>query len=85
MAKRLKCWNTIPILCLTLSISTFGSVIRVSSSHISPLVGISRRLMHRSRVDLPEPEAPMMEVTSPVLTVKSMSRRTWWVPKDLDR
>ena len=48
-------------------------------------VGVSSRLMHRSSVDLPEPEAPMMEVTSPLATVKSMSRSTSWLPKDLER
>src|SRR5699024_4422106 len=52
---------------------------------ISPLEGVSRRLMHRSRVDLPEPDAPMMEVTSPGRTAKSMSRSTSWLPKDLER
>ena len=32
--------------------------------------------MQRSSVDLPEPDAPMMHVTSPFATVKSTSRRT---------
>jgi hypothetical protein len=52
---------------------------------ISPEVGVSRRLMHRSRVDLPEPEAPMMLVTSPGVHVKSMSRSTSLEPKALER
>src|SRR5699024_4224288 len=52
---------------------------------MSPAEGVSRRLMHRGRVDLPEPEAPMREVTSPGRTVKSISFSTWWLPKDLDR
>ena len=34
---------------------------------ISPELGCSSRLMQRSRVDLPEPEGPMMQVTSPCL------------------
>ena len=50
-----------------------------------PEEGVSRRLMHRSRVLLPEPEAPMTEVTSPFFTVKSISLSTSWVPKLLDR
>ena len=41
--------------------------------------------MQRSRVDLPEPEAPMMAVTSPFFTLKSMSRSTSWLPKLFDR
>src|SRR5699024_11828981 len=41
--------------------------------------------MHRRSVDLPEPEAPMMEVTSPFFTVKSMSLRTSLDPKLLER
>ena len=42
-------------------------------------------MMHRSRVDFPEPEAPMTLITSPASTVKSMSRSTRWEPKALDR
>ena len=37
------------------------------------------------KVDLPEPDAPMMLVTSPGLTEKSMSRRTSWLPKVFER
>ena len=36
-----------------------------ADSVMSPLVGVSSRLMQRSSVDLPEPDAPMMQVTSP--------------------
>src|SRR5699024_5719264 len=54
-------------------------------NRICPAVGVSSRLMHRSRVLLPEPDAPMTQVTSTGLTVKSTSRSTTWVPKLLDR
>jgi hypothetical protein len=29
-----------------------------------PLVGVSNKLIQRSKVDFPDPEAPMMEITS---------------------
>src|SRR5699024_2574499 len=54
-------------------------------NRMEPAVGVSSRLMQRNRVDLPEPDAPMTQVTSPGLTVKSTSRSTTWVPKLLER
>jgi len=48
-----------------------------------PLSCGSSRLMARSSVLLPEPEAPMITVTSPVLNTVETSRSTWWLPKDL--
>ena len=41
--------------------------------------------LSRISVVLPEPDAPMMLVTSPGLTEKSMSRRTSWLPKVFER
>ena len=41
--------------------------------------------MQRSSVDLPLPDAPMMQVTSPALTVKSTSRKTTWVAELVER
>ncbi|MEG2106350.1 MAG: hypothetical protein RRY79_06135 [Clostridia bacterium] len=35
------------------------------STTISPAVGSSNMFRHHSRVDLPMPERPMMEMTSP--------------------
>ena len=52
---------------------------------ISPEVGVSSRFTHRSSVDLPEPDAPIMLITSPFSTEKSMSRSTSWLPKALER
>ncbi len=43
----------------------------------------SSRLMARSSVDLPEPEAPMITVTSPVQNCVETPLSTWWLPKDL--
>ena len=37
---------------------------------MSPLVGVSNRFTQRSSVDLPEPDAPMMEITSPFFDIK---------------
>ena len=46
-----------------------GSHMSVPSTMISPDVGVSSRLMQRIRVDLPVPEGPIMEMTSPSSTV----------------
>ena len=40
--------------------------------------------MQRRSVDFPLPDAPMIEVTSPAFTRKSMSRRTSFEPKDFE-
>ena len=61
------------------------SIIGASGSGKSTLLRCVNLLETPSSVDLPEPEAPMMEITSPFLTVKSISRKTSWVPKDLPR
>ena len=39
--------------------------------------------MHRRNVDLPEPEGPMRQNTSPVCTSRSMPLRTSTGPNDL--
>ena len=39
--------------------------------------------MHISKVDLPEPEPPITETTSPLLTVIETPRSTSSAPKDL--
>ena len=80
---RLNCWNTMPT-----SQRWRCSVAR--SSHTStpsivmrPLSWGSSRLIARSSVLLPEPEAPMMTVTSPVWNTVDTSLSTWCVPNDL--
>ena len=65
-ANRLKDWNTMPIR-RRMAYSCWGlaPVRGWPSTVISPTVGSSRRLRQRSRVLLPVPEGPMMEITSP--------------------
>jgi len=80
---RLNCWNTMPT-----SLRCFCSVCCSSVTGSPPMVMVplscgSSRLMARSSVLLPEPEAPMITVTSPVLNTVETSRSTWWLPKDL--
>ena len=41
---------------------------------------VSRRLIVRQSVDLPEPEGPITTTTSPAFTVRSMSVRAWKSP-----
>ena len=55
------------------------------SKKICPPVGVSSRLMQRSIVLLPEPEEPMMLMTSPFSTEKLMSRSTACVPNCFSR
>src|SRR5665648_191035 len=52
---------------------------------ITPLVGSSRKLMHRRKVLLPDPEGPMRTTTSPFCTSMETPRRTWLRPKLLRR
>src|SRR5262249_28039049 len=54
-------------------------------SAISPRSGTSRRLMHLSIVLLPDPEAPMMLITSPSWAETVMPRNTSVRPKRLWR
>src|SRR5689334_16662069 len=81
--KRLYAWKTMPIRRRTASTSTRGSVISASPSQMSPSSTCSNRLRQRSRVDLPEPEAPMRQTTSPSETSRSMPLRTSVPLKDL--
>ena len=59
LGKRLKCWNTMPILRRTASMFTLGSVMTSLSKVMVPAEGSSSRLRQRRKVDLPEPEGPM--------------------------
>ena len=45
--------------------STLGSVISAPSKVMVPAVGVSSRFRQRRKVDLPEPEGPMMTTFSP--------------------
>ena len=80
---RLNCWNTMPT-SLRWRCKVFGSSVTATPSMVMvPLSCGSSRLMARSSVLLPEPEAPMMTVTSPVLKCVDTSRSTWCAPNDL--
>ena len=69
------CWNTIPICRARISRSSSARSARISrsSTEISPAVGSIRRLRWRTRVDLPEPESPITQNTSPRLTENEQS------------
>ncbi|MNR47533.1 hypothetical protein D3C85_1666440 [compost metagenome] len=91
-AHRLKCWNTIASLVRRRA-SCFGSsafsaplrlsVISFSVSPVTamvPLCGCSSMLMQRRKVLLPEPEEPMMLITSPAWAVSETPLSTSWLP-----
>src|SRR3954468_5091031 len=80
---RLNDWKTMPIFWRTRLMSTSARVMSVPSTTTTPLVGSSSRLQQRSRVDLPDPDGPMMKTSSPCATARSMPFSTSRVPKDL--
>src|SRR3546814_5283084 len=47
-----------------------------------PSIGVSA-LMQRMKVDLPEPEGPMTQTTSPFISSSEMPFSTWRLPNDL--
>ena len=67
LEKRLNDWNTMPIFCRIFSIRHFGSVMTSPSNVTVPEVGFSSWFRQRSSVDLPVPDGPMTEMTSPLL------------------
>ena len=74
--KRLKDWNTMPMRVRAASMSRSRSIMSIPSTTIEPPVGVSSVLMQRSIVDLPDPEGPMTQTTSPLSTSRLMSVRT---------
>ena len=72
---RLKDWNTMPIFLRISLRSQLPSLMTCPSTIISPEVGGSSMLMHRKRVDLPVPEGPITEITSPELMVTLTSSK----------
>src|SRR6185295_17640650 len=82
---RLNCWNTMPTSARTALMSLLLWVSRRPSTQISPLVGVSRWLMQRSTVDLPETLGPMMTTTLPACTVRSTPFTACMAPKCLTR
>src|SRR5579885_2501216 len=73
---RLYCWNTMPTLRRSASLSSAGSFTSMPSILMEPLETGTSALTQRSRVDLPEPEGPMMQTVLPRATEKEMSRST---------
>ena len=61
--------------------SQSGSVSSMPPTVTVPAVGSSSRLMHRSRVDLPDPLGPMTQTTWPLRISRSIPRSTSRVPK----
>src|ERR1041385_6633218 len=65
---RLYCWNTMPTLRRSASLSSFGSFTSCPSTVIDPLSIGTSALTQRSSVDLPEPDGPMMQITCRFIT-----------------
>jgi hypothetical protein len=82
-AKRLKDWKTIPTSARSCASALPSSGSLWPSSSMTPSSIVSRRLIARQSVDLPEPEGPMTTTTSPRATERSMSWSTWRSPKCL--
>ena len=72
------CWRT-------LLMSVPGAVMSCPLKKIWPPVGVSSRFKQRRKVDLPEPEGPMMAIFSPGEMVSVMLFSTGTPPKDLVR
>src|SRR5215216_2156497 len=69
--KRLNAWKTIPTRCRIRFTSTPRAVISSPSMKTRPALTGSSRLIQRSSVDLPEPEAPIRPTTSCSSTSRS--------------
>src|SRR5215831_10937794 len=80
---RLYCWNTMPTLRRSLSLSSLGSLTSWPSTRIDPESIGTSALMQRSRVDLPAPDGPMMQITSPFMTSIEMPLMTVVAPNFL--
>ncbi len=82
-AKRLNDWKTIPTSARSLarSLPSWGS--GWPSSEMVPSLIVSRRLIARQSVDLPDPDGPITTTTSPLLMERLMSWRTCRSPNHL--
>ena len=52
----------------------------IQKGEVVAIIGTSSRFRHRSRVDLPEPEGPMMATTSPLPMLREQSFRAMTAP-----
>ena len=75
---RLKLWK-IMVIFRRWSRSSFSerAVMSFPSTKTAPEVGRSSRFMHRTRVDFPAPERPMIPKISPCRMSRQMSSRAW--------
>ena len=63
---RLKCWKIMPIFLRAARRSLAESAVKsCPATKTLPELGRSKRLMHRTSVDLPAPEKPMIPKISP--------------------
>ena len=79
-ANRLNDWNTMPTSARSWASPLPSAGSSSPSIVMDPLVIVSRRLIVRQSVDLPDPEGPMITTTSPLCTVRSMSVSAWNSP-----
>ena len=63
LLNRLKPWKTMPIFSRRRFTSTCSAARSAPWNQTWPASGVSSRLMQRRRVDLPDPEAPMIVTT----------------------
>ena len=82
-SNKLKFWKTIPTFALYDGIFLDNKTSSLLYN-ISPLVGVSNKLIHLNKVDFPDPDAPIILVTSPGFTEKFISFKTSWFPKDFN-
>ena len=61
-----------PTLRRKASLSRFGVLISCPSTRIEPFWMSTSAFTQRSKVDLPDPDGPMMQTTSPFMTAMSM-------------
>ena len=80
---RLKLWNTMPTSLRKALTSTPRPLTRSPPRRITPSSMSSSALMHRRRVDLPLPDAPMRHTTWWGSTSRSTPRSTSLLPKRL--
>ena len=80
---RLNDWNTMPTSRRMVSKARRSSVSSVPSTTMRPSWWVSRRLMQRIMVDLPEPDGPQTTTRSFSVTVRETSRRTCIAPYHL--
>ena len=82
-ANRLNCWKTIPISDRSCASALPAPLTGRPSKRTSPSSTVSRPLMQRSIVDLPDPDGPAMTMTSPRPIDRSIPSRTTFSPNAL--